>query len=432
MTNTVRFIHTADLHLDSPLRSLASRNSELGDLLEDASRTVLKSLVDTAIVESVDAVLIAGDLFDGELRDVRTAKLLERELRRLEAVEIPVFIIWGNHDAEARLTEVLELPSNVHTFDGRGGSITFADDQAVVHGVSFSERKAPNSLLGKYNAPLPGCFNIGMLHTSLTGSDGHNNYAPCTVTELIDMGYDYWALGHIHKRKIHHDNPAIVMPGNPMCRHINEDGERSISLVTLRQGQPPDITRLCIAPVCFERIAVSLDDAVERRDVLVQANHAIEKAATQSTAEHLIIRLELTGETSLAGHTTRNREAILVELRLEYEHRDDVWIDSIDVRKLRLPTEKNSDGATQSNSFLNALRELMDDELLSSLNLQENIQDDISALNRALPREVNSIFDAELNDSKKTEKNELIKMSRDWILNQLENDSSDSQTTGTP
>jgi len=139
MTNSVRFIHTADLHLDSPLRSLASRNSALRELLEDASRTMLRRIVDTALEESVDALLIAGDLFDGELRDVRTAKLLERELRRLDSAEIPVFIIWGNHDAEARLVDILNLPGNVHTFNGKGGCATFAEDQAVVHGVSFAQ-----------------------------------------------------------------------------------------------------------------------------------------------------------------------------------------------------------------------------------------------------------------------------------------------------
>ena len=149
MIDTVRFIHTADLHLDSPLRSLAARNPELGRLLHDTSRKLLQRIIDTALEEEVDALLIAGDLFDGKQGDVHTAMVLQRELRRLQEQDIPVFIIWGNHDAETRFLDnkILDLPENVHAFDGRGGRRFFANARAVVHGVSFTKRKTPESLL---------------------------------------------------------------------------------------------------------------------------------------------------------------------------------------------------------------------------------------------------------------------------------------------
>lgn len=428
MANIVRFLHSADLHLDSPLRSLASRNSELGTLLEDASRTVLCRLVDTAIEEAVDAVLIAGDLFDGELRDVRTAKLLERELQRLANINIPVFIIWGNHDAQAKLGDVLDLPANVHTFDGRGGSASFADDQAVVHGVSFATRKAPNSLLPKFSPPAPGCFNIGMLHTSLTGSEGHNSYAPCTVQELIDMGYDYWALGHIHKRKVHHLDPAIVMPGNPLGRHINESGDRSISLVSLEQGKPPNITTVSIAPVRFERISIALDGIEERRDAFELITDTIEQFRDSNDVDHLIVRVELIGATSAASHYHRNKESILIELRLRYEHRDDLWIDSLDTRKL-CATESNSHTTKPTaHSFISSLQTLIDEDLLSSPNLRDSIHEDLDRLNRALPGELNDIFDSELSDVQSDAASKLVRQGSDWILHQLNSESEESST----
>jgi DNA repair exonuclease SbcCD nuclease subunit len=428
MANIVRFLHSADLHLDSPLRSLASRNSELATLLEDASRTVLCRLVDTAIEEAVDAVLIAGDLFDGELRDVRTAKLLERELQRLADVNIPVFIIWGNHDAEAKLGDVLDLPANVHTFDGRGGSASFADDQAVVHGVSFAKRKAPDSLLPKFSPPAPGCFNIGMLHTSLTGSEGHNSYAPCTVQELIDMGYDYWALGHIHKRKVHHPDPAIVMPGNPLGRHINESGERSISLVSLEQGKSPEITTVSIAPVRFERISVALDGIDERRDAFDLITDTIEQFRENNDVDHLIVRVELIGATSVTSHYHRNKESVLIELRLRYEHRDDLWIDSLDTRKLCAAESNSHNTKPAVHNFISSLQTLINEELLSSPNLRDSIHEDLDKLTRALPGELNDMFESELSDSQSDAASKLVHEGRDWILHQLNSESEDSST----
>jgi len=422
----VRFLHTADLHLDSPLRALASRNSALGNLLQDASRTVLCRLVDTAIEEAVDAVLIAGDLFDGELRDVHTAKLLEREMKRLASANIPVFIIWGNHDAESKLTDVLNLPANVHTFDGRGGSASFANDQVVVHGVSFSKRKAPDSLLPKFSPPVPGCFNIGMLHTSLSGSDGHNTYAPCSVKELIDMGYDYWALGHIHKRKIHHNNPAIVMPGNPLGRHINENGERSISLVSLEQGKAPDIKALTIAPARFERIPVTLDSIDEQGEAFEQITSDIEKQRSSSDADHLIVRLELKGTTPLTNYYQRNKESELIELRMLYEHRDDLWIDSLDTRNLKVPESNLDEATSSSNSFISSLQTLINDDMFLSANLMESINDDLTRLTRALPGELNNLFEQELASNQSEAITTLAHDSSHWILQQLSSESDET------
>ncbi len=422
MTNSVRFIHTADLHLDSPLRSLASRNSALRDLLEDASRTMLRRLVDTALEESVDALLIAGDLFDGELRDVRTAKLLERELRRLDSAEIPVFIIWGNHDAEARLVDILNLPDNVQTFNGKGGRATFAEDQAVVHGVSFANKKAPNSLLGKFGPPTPGTFNIGMLHTSLTGSEGHNNYAPCSVQELIDMGYDYWALGHIHTRKVHSDNPAIVMPGNPLGRHINEDGKRSISLVTLEQGKDAVIREIDIAPASFEKVRVPLTDEESLSDILDAIKSKIETTKAHVDAELLIVRIVLEGNSPLYRLLNREQESVLIDSRMEYEHRDDIWIDSLDVKGISTVDSASEHAlATEGdNLLLGALTQTIDQQLLNSLELKETVQADLDKLARALPGELNTLFDDGTTESQSANVEQVLRDGATWIMHQLE------------
>ncbi len=427
MADTVRFIHTADLHLDSPLSSLAARNPELGELLQDTSRKLLQRLIDTALEEQVDALLIAGDLFDGDQRDVHTAMVLQRELRRLEAHNIPVFIIWGNHDAEARLLDVLELPGNVHAFDGRGGKRYFADDQVAVHGVSFSKRQAPESLLGKYGKPDTHCFNIGMLHTSLTGSDGHNDYAPCTVNELIDKGYDYWALGHIHKRTVHHEKPAIVMPGNPLGRHINESGERSISLVTLPPGEAPTIQSISLAPVRFERLEVAMDDMDDKRLAYELILKSLSALRDSVDTDHLIVRVQLTGKTRLASSYQRDRQALLVQLQAEYEHRKDLWIDSVEARGLQLPAD-DGDATGRSHSVVAELQSLVSEELLNTVNLQDEVAEDLKLLVRALPPELSEMFGGTPEAEREYIRNALLPTSAQWMLRQL--DTTDSGSTG--
>lgn len=422
MNDTVRFIHTADLHLDSPLKSLAARNAALADIISQASRSVLSALVDISIDLQIDALLIAGDLFDGDQRDVKTAMVLQRELRRLQKAGIPVFIIKGNHDAQAQLLGVLDFPDNVYVFDGKGGKSGrrfFAKERAVVHGVSFANRKAPKSLLPKFGTPEPNCFNIGMLHTSLTGADGHNNYAPCTVPELIDRGYDYWALGHIHKRTIHHDQPAIVMPGNPLGRHINEDGERSVSLVTLEQGQIPLIETLNVAPVQFERLGISLEGYDDPHSAYEHIINCINLRRDELAVQHLIFRVQLQGRSELAFRYHRDEQSILTQLRTEYELNDDTWIDSLDLSDLSEPTTAEDAQLPAQSEVNDELRTIVDSELLNTANLRDAAMNDLLKLTKTLPPELKDLFGADM-QSRETILQKLLQDGSQWLLQQID------------
>lgn len=197
-----RFVHTADIHLDSPLRSLAMRNGDLAELVGDASRQAFVSIVDLCLAERVDALVIAGDLYDGDQTSMKTARFLASQMTRLHQAGISVFKIRGNHDALSRISKQLVFPDTVTIFGGRSQSVlqTAGGLDVMVHGVSFASPKAPDSLLPKYSAPREGAVNVGIMHTSLAGSPGHDVYAPCNATDLHAHGFDYWALGHIHGR----------------------------------------------------------------------------------------------------------------------------------------------------------------------------------------------------------------------------------------
>ena len=325
---TIKILHTADLHLDSPLASLALRNADLQTRVITASRKSLEKMVDFCLAEGVAAMLIAGDLYDRAERSAKTAAYLTIQMERLRAAGVRVFYIKGNHDAENPITGEIDLPANVHVFDGRGGKMQLAPD-VWVHGVSFRDKHAPDSLLPKFGALEPGAVNIAMLHTSLTGAAGHDPYAPCSVADLVQAGFDYWALGHVHKRQVHATAPWVVMPGNPQGRDIGEAGAKSATLLTIDAGRIA-IEEVFTASVEFRESFVSLagladDDAI--RDKL-RAHLATEAA---SVADCAILRLTLTGATARAWQLRRDRDMWAEIIRQMAEESGRLWIEKLNL-----------------------------------------------------------------------------------------------------
>lgn len=344
----IRILHTADIHLDSPLRSLALRDPELQDRVRTASRTALTKIVDIALAEDVAALLIAGDLFDGAERSARTAAFLALQLERLRERGIRVFYIKGNHDAENPLTGELNLPDNVHVFDGRGGKVQLADG-VWIHGVSFAGRYAPESLLPKFLAPVEGAVNIAMLHTSLTGADGHDPYAPCALGDLTAAGFDYWALGHVHRRQVHSQSPLVVMPGTPQGRDIGEPGPKSATLVTI--DETISIEEVPTSVVEFLQMKIDAtgtesDDAL--RDLL---RRTLRDTARGLTSDSAVIRLELTGRTPRRWQVLRDQD-VWTDTTAQYARATGpLWLDKV-VFNL-------SDSAGPGHSATDELAEIM-------------------------------------------------------------------------
>ncbi len=322
-----RFVHTADLHLDAPLRSLALKDKDLADLVGNATRRALERIVDLCLEEQVDALLIAGDLYDGDMRSMKTAAFLVSEMERLHRAGVSVFMIRGNHDAESVLTRELEFPPNVHVFTGHGGTVELTDQGVAIHGVSFAKPLAPESLLPKYKEPVPGSFNIGMLHTSLAGAAGHDTYAPCSTNDLQSHGFDYWALGHIHLRRVHSEAPYIVMPGIPQGRDIGEAGPKSVTLVTVNDGYV-SLEERFTSTVEFDRRAINLDAVDDWRDALEIVDTEI-KSAAMTHSDHTVLRLVLVGASPLAWRLRRDHDLLLEQVSNLARVQGSVWIDKI-------------------------------------------------------------------------------------------------------
>ena len=293
----MRFLHVADLHLDSPLRAQALKNPALAASLRNASRQALARIIDAAIEHEVDAVLMAGDIFDSGVADVASRAALTVEIARLGRAGIQAVAIRGNHDALLDLGRYGPIADNFALLTRGAPSIRIGE--ATLHGIGFEARHVTESLLPDYPAPEPGRLNIGLMHTSLGGAPGHDRYAPVAEADLLAHGYDYWALGHIHQRSEYRSGRALaVMPGIPQGRSIRETGGGSATLVTLGPDGP-EAQEIPIAGLRFDTVAVPMADAETQADQLACLTRTLQARARADGLSALRLTLQDAGP--LAG-----------------------------------------------------------------------------------------------------------------------------------
>jgi DNA repair exonuclease SbcCD nuclease subunit len=348
----MKFIHTADIHLDSPLHRLETYEGAPVDEIRQASRRAFENLIDLAVDEAVDFVLIAGDLFDGDWKDYNTGLYFIRQMRRLAEAGIRALIIAGNHDAAGRMTRTLPYPDNVHVFSSRKPETHILEDLDVaVHGRSFARAAVTDNLVPDYPEPLPGRFNIGLLHTSLTGREGHENYAPCTLADLANKGYDYWALGHVHQFETVSTAPPVVFPGSIQGRHIKETGAKGCVLVTAEEGSPVEIVRHAVDVIRWEPVSVDLDEAASIDDLLERCQVALAETLDRHDPKPVVARVTFSGATDLHARIAADPEHLKESVRSTAlaHFGERAWIEKVRIR---------TTPRTRSAADLGPLREL--------------------------------------------------------------------------
>lgn len=312
----MRLLHAADLHLDSPLRGLSRLGEDsVAGTLRAASRRALENLVRLVIDEQVPVLLLAGDVYDGNWHDYGTGRFFAQQMDQLHEAGVRVVMVSGNHDAESEITRSLRLPPNVTVLDVATPQSVHLDDLGVVvHGQGYATKAVLHNLAAEYPDRDPGLINIGLLHTSVDGQEGHERYAPCSLADLLAKGYDYFALGHVHQHKVLHEGEhTVAYSGNLQGRHPRESGPKGALLVDLEPGRAATWDFRELDAARWERVPVPVEGCGGLDNVLEAAEEALRRVATATRGRAVVVRMTLTGRTPAAADlvdTDRVREEI--------------------------------------------------------------------------------------------------------------------------
>ena len=387
-----KFIHAADVHLDSPLQNLDQYEGAPTEALRVATREAFDNLIQLAIDEQVDFLLIAGDLYDKDSPDFHTPIHVRKKMELHNEHSIRVFVIQGNHDAGAvikRAFDTLTMPPNVHVFSTKKCETQHIDELNVaIHGQGFATKAVEENLSAKYPHAEQGRFNIGLLHTNLGSKESHDNYAPSTVEGLRAKGYQYWALGHIHKRDKGLGGPSqmIHYSGNLQGRHIRESGPKGCTLVTIDDNQQIASMKFHATDVWrWYECSVNATHCDSPDDVLLAVRTDLEKALQEADDRSLAVRIRVHGQTAAHRPLMRHAEHWRDELRRvvldKFESR--VWLEKIkwDTKPPKTPSSQELD-ATYGDLIAGIHETVPGDDVFAE------IRDQLNTMLNKLPNDV--------------------------------------------
>ena len=398
------FIHAADLHIDSPLAGLRLKDEDVARRFANAGRMAVQALIEETIASKAAFLIIAGDVFDGDWKDVTTGLFFVRAISALHRAGIPTFIAKGNHDADSLMSRDLPYPDTVNVFPSdKAASVTLDAYRVALHGRSFPNRLTAE-FVETYPARHDGWLNIGVLHTSLDGTRGHDGYAPCTVDDLRRFAYDYWALGHIHVAEIVSRDPWIVFPGNLQGRNVRETGAKGAVRVTVEDGRIVDVTSLALDGARWAHLTIDVRDGSED-DVVARIAAALAGAHHEAEGRPLAIRVTLTGATLLHNQLVARRETLEDDIRARaFQLGDDCWVEQLKVRTTAPPRlvaalssaesldlDQLLDTAAEDPEFAEILAELIE---MVKAKLPMELHDDLLAgnLHKALASEARALL----------------------------------------
>ncbi|NYT59387.1 DNA repair exonuclease [Alcaligenaceae bacterium] len=342
----MRFIHAADIHLDSPLTGLSAYQDAPVHRLRTATREAFTRLVSLAIDAAVDFMVIAGDLYDGNWKDHNTGLYFVAQMGRLNRAGIPVYLLYGNHDAESQMTRKLLMPGNVHVFPAnKASTFTHNDLKLAVHGRSFKVAATTDNLAATYPPPVPGMFNIGVLHTALEGNAAHANYAPCSLAELQAKGYQYWALGHVHEYGMWPGEACVVFPGNLQGRNIRETGPRGAVMVNVDAQGHVQVERLLVDVLRWHRLVVDVSACDSFAQVVRAIGNAMQDLLAEQDSDLLLaVRVVVEGVSAVHGELFGQEGQLRAEVlgQVAALGHDRLWLE-----KVKLATSAPAEPATE-------------------------------------------------------------------------------------
>jgi DNA repair exonuclease SbcCD nuclease subunit len=352
----MRLLHAADLHVDSPLRGLSAYPGAPAGEIRGATRRALENLVHLAQEASVDAVLLAGDIYDGDWPDYNTGLFFRAQMARLGEAGIKVYLVSGNHDAASQISRKLSLPENVIEFS-RHQPDSQPDDalSLVVHGQGYPVRDVTDNLAIRYPDPWSGYFNVGVLHTALNGREDHARYAPCSVEDLRARNYDYWALGHVHTRETVSTEPHIVFSGNIQGRHAKETGPKGCVLVDVGTDGAVSTEFRELDVVRWAHLEVDAGSARDLDDVLALVKADLTAAHDAADGRLLAARVSVVGASEAHHELWQEHSRLTNEVRGIAGELDQAWVEK--VRPATRPADRA--GSAASADGLDSIADLL-------------------------------------------------------------------------
>jgi DNA repair exonuclease SbcCD nuclease subunit len=383
----VKLVHAADLHVDSPMRGLERYEGAPVEAMRTATRRALENLVELCLEEGAALLLLAGDLFDGDWKDYSTGLFFAKQMSRLREADVRVVWIRGNHDAASHINKHLTLPENVHELSHKRPETLELEHLGIaVHGQGFAKRSIQEDLAASYPDALPGWLNVGLLHTSLTGREGHDEYAPCSLETLVGKGYDYWALGHVHRREVVCEAPWVVFPGNLQGRHAREPGAKGATLITAEGGRVLAAEHRPLDAARWIHLAVGGEEASHPDDLLDAVRTMLAEQVAAADGRPLAARVTVTGRSPAHERLLADRQRWESELRASANDLGDVWLEKVLVAT-HGTADVSAPGFAQRDDAMGQIavaidRMQYDDERLASM------VEALGDLHKRLPREL--------------------------------------------
>lgn len=381
----IRFVHCADLHIDTPFKGLTELHPDLRDRLYESTYQSFSNVVELAVSEQVDFVAISGDVYDSADKGLQAQLRFRNALEKLAQAGIPAFVAHGNHDPLDSWSVSLQWPVTVKVFGGnevecspieRDGHVV-----AKVYGISYKTRDVFDNLALKFGHENSSVPAIALLHANIGNNADHEPYAPAQINDLVGRGIAYWALGHVHQRAIvRQDSPAVVYPGNTQSRHPREVGEKGCFLVELREDGTSDLRFVATDTVRFNSRLIDVSEASDIDVLTERILCACDEAREEAAGRTLILRLTLTGRTPLhaqlrMGDNLSELKQIIQEQLMRQE--GVVWLDQL---LLRTGTPHDVDELRRGSDFAAELIALYDDLQDPECEHWDAIDSDLEAL----------------------------------------------------
>lgn len=379
--NSFKFIHAADIHLGKKLAYSGEPKGELQDIFKNAEQKALSRMVDLALEQEVDFIIIAGDLYDLESRSVKASRFFKNQCLRLKKNNVDIYVISGNHDPAGRKNEPFKPAANVKFFSSEEVELQEfykkTELSARILGQSYRQRFEDRSMYNYYTAEDKSVFNIGILHTELNAES--RRYVPVNKSQLLSKDeIHYWALGHIHQQQWLNEKPAVYYPGTIQGREITEVGDKGVILVEVEQNFNYNSSFIPLSELNYKKVVINLNNykQLERvsdleriiKDRFSEIKQKISKKneTRDYNLKAAVIRLIVKGRSNIHSYLENDREELeadlLGELRKNFGRSFPyIWAESI-VFRTSYPLE-NIDDLKENNTLYKELDSLINDIL---------------------------------------------------------------------